>query len=178
MKRLALTFILCLFVVSPLACGGRGSTRMYEGSTTQDAINEVKKKAGGNIKPMSLRVYPDRAEITVQDPNSPEKAIRYEYREGAVTDPKPVTILGGGKVEDSLFDLAEVDLAAIPDMAKTAKERINIAGAEIESMSLSHSMVRTEANAPPKWTIMAKSGEKRGAAVADLKGSITYVNVE
>lgn len=178
MKRLALTFILCLASVSLLACGGRGPTNMYEGTTAQDAINQVKKKAGDNIKPMSLRIYPDRAEITVQDPNSPEKAIRYEYREGAVTDPKPVTILGGGKVEDSLFDLADVDLAAIPNMAKTAKERINISGAEIESMSLSHSMVRMEADAPPKWTIMVKSGDKKGAAVADLKGNITFVNVE
>lgn len=178
MKRLALTFILCLVSVSLLACGGRGSSNMYEGSTTQDAINEVKKKAGGDIKPMSLRIYPDRAEVTIQDPNNPEKAIRYEYREGAVTEPRPVTLLGGGKVEDNLFNLADADLAAIPNMAKTAKERLNIAGAEIESMSLSYPMVSMEANPQPKWTIMVKGGDKKGSAVADMKGNITFVNVE
>ena len=54
----------------------------------------------------------------VQDPKKPENVDGYTYKDGSLESPVPVKIIGNGKIEDNVFRLSEVNLAALPKLTE------------------------------------------------------------
>src|SRR5262249_55049837 len=87
----------------------------------------------GKRKILAFSVSAGSAEIRVQDPAKPENVDGYEYdaSEGKVKGPTPVVLMGSGKLEDSLFDLDQVAIDHIPELAKAALQKLPLEGGKI-----------------------------------------------
>jgi len=99
---------------------------LYSEEPFAAALAEIKKQVPGPIHALSLLVYPDHLVLQAQDPTSPETALQYVFRDGAVSNPVPVKLLGTGKLSDNVFPLDAAKVDAIPRLAREAKTRANI----------------------------------------------------
>ena len=64
---------------------------------------------GAPTKMMRVVLYPGYAFATAQDPANPLHVDEYEYRDGFVGLPSPVTLVGDGDLESNLFATTDVD---------------------------------------------------------------------
>lgn len=62
---------------------------------------------------MQIILYPDYAFASAQDANTPAHVDEYPWRDGVVGASSPVTLVGAGDLEASLFSAADVDWAFI-----------------------------------------------------------------
>jgi len=142
---LSLTALLCL-IVAGLGCnladrlraGNSGSSsdrpstdrptlgtsksgkRMYEDADAlADFVADLKNTLGtDDPKALDLLVYDSYIMVKVQDPKKPENIDGYTYKDGSLGSPVPVKIMGNGKIEDNVFPLSEVNLAALPKLTE------------------------------------------------------------
>ena len=149
---------LCLLAFVVMACKlsslTGAKTNMFEGSNAADGAAKVKTKLGvGNVKVSRMEIHEDKLEIVVQDPNKPKNFDKYTYAGGVVKGPEPVEALVLGNQEftadkSRLFDIGEINLAAVPDTCKKAAERAEIEQGKCEIISVdweSASNTRTKA---------------------------------
>jgi hypothetical protein len=145
-KRSSAIAALCLLATLGVACKLSSLTgakmNIFEGTNAQDGAAKIKAKVGGDaLKVSRMEIHEDRLEIVVQDPNKPKNFDKYTYERGAVKGPEPVEALVLGNQEftadkSRLFDLSEVDLAAIPSTCQKAAERAQIEQGKCEIISV------------------------------------------
>ena len=58
---------------------------------------------------LSAAIYPDYAFVQAQDADAPTHVDQYDYRDGFVSDPAPVQLIGDGDLEAALFSITDVD---------------------------------------------------------------------
>ena len=143
-----------------------------EGAAVKVA-EKIAAKVGGEVKAMRVEIERHKLSIRAQDSGDKTKVKHWEYREGALAEPRPVVLLGKGKLDEHLFPLSSVAFAAVPAMVREAGEKL---GKPITSMFLSIGMFRRTANDPPTWMLLPEGGTKDGWVGADLSGKITSVN--
>ena len=149
---------LCLIAFVGLACKLSSLTgakmNMFEGANAQDGAAKIKTKMASDTPKVSrMEIHEDRLEITVQDPNKPKNFDKYTYEKGAVKGPEPVEAFVLGNQEftadkSRLFDLSEINLAAVPETCRKAAERAQIEQGKCETISVdweSASNTRTKA---------------------------------
>ena len=149
---------LCLLAFVVVACKlsslPGAKTNMFEGSNAADGAAKIKTKVGAdNVKVSRMEIHEDKLEIVVQDPNKPKNFDKYTYQGGVVKGPEPVEALVLGNQEftadkSRLFELSEVNLAAVPDTCKKAAERAEIEQGKCDIISVdweSASNTRTKA---------------------------------
>jgi len=104
----------------------------------QDFLSQLKEKLGtDDPNVLDLLVYDQYAMIKVQDPKKPENIDGYTYRDGKLSDPAPVKIMGSGKIEDNVFRLSEVNLAALPKLTEEIREKLkDVEGGSIVGYSI------------------------------------------
>jgi len=149
---------LCLIALVGFACKLSSLTgtkmNMFEGANAQDGAAKIKSKIGVDTPKVSrMEIHEDRLEITIQDPNKPKNFDKYTYEKGAVKGPEPVEALVLGNQEftadkSRLFDLSEINLAAVPETCRKAAERAQIEQGKCDSISIdweSASNTRTQA---------------------------------
>ncbi|HEX4340221.1 MAG TPA: hypothetical protein VH062_30140 [Polyangiaceae bacterium] len=105
---------------------GADGGSLYNEAAFSRAMAELKKHAPSPVEALSLLVYPDHAVLQARDPAAPKTVVQYVYRGGTVAPPVLVKLLGTGKLDDNLFPLESVKLAALPKLAKDAKAKANI----------------------------------------------------
>ena len=93
---------------------------MYENAEAlADFVADLKSTLGtDDPKVLDLLVYDSYIMVKVQDPKKPENIDGYTYKEGSLGSPAPVKIMGNGKIEDNVFPLSEVNLAALPKLTE------------------------------------------------------------
>ena len=77
-----------------------------------------------NPKLLKLSFYNDYAMAQVQNPNKPENVDSYDWRNGKLSAPNPVKIIGSGKISDNVFPLKDVNLAGLPDLTKQVLDKL------------------------------------------------------
>ncbi len=99
---------------------------MFENtSDIQDFIAQLTKAVGSdNPNILKLTVYESYASAEVQDPSKPENIDGYSYREGKLSPPSPVKIIGSGKISDNIFPLKDVNLDGLPELTKEVLEKL------------------------------------------------------
>jgi len=98
----------------------KSGKRMYEDADAlADFVSELKGALGtDDPKLLDLLVYDSYIMVKVQDPRKPENIDGYTYKEGSLGSPVPVKIMGNGKIEDNVFPISEVNLAALPKLTE------------------------------------------------------------
>lgn len=156
--------VFCLLALLVLGCkmaslpGAKLS--MFEGTTAADGAAKIAQKLGvADPRVKYIEIHEDRMEITVQDPAKPKNFDSYTYEKGVVTGPKPVEALVLGNQEftadkSKLFNLSEVNLAAVPATCKQAAERAQVEDGKPELISIDWqvaAMRLTKAEKQRRW---------------------------
>lgn len=120
-----------------LAALARRPGSLFEGRAAVGALGQLGRAAGGpQVRCLEVTVYGDRAELQFQRPGDPANADAYRYEGGLVSGPLPVKLVGGGRLEDNLFPLAEVELEALPGLFAEALRRAGLEGGRVESLRI------------------------------------------
>ena len=114
---------------SPSPAGTKKSAdgqKLYESAGQLDEFTKALAAAVGTDNPNVLKIalYDSYGMIEVQDPSKPENIDGYSWRDGKLSPPNPVKIIGGGKITDNVFPLREVNIAGLPDLTKEIAEKL------------------------------------------------------
>jgi hypothetical protein len=91
----------------------------------QDFISQLTAAVGSeNPNILKLSFYDSYAMAEVQDSKKPDNIDGYNYRNGKLSQPTPVKIMGDGKISDSVFPLKDVNLDGIPALTKEIMEKL------------------------------------------------------
>lgn len=100
--------------------------KLYESQAQINEFLNAVTSAVGNDNPnlLDVKLYDSYAMVQVQDPTKPENIDGYTWRDGKLSEPAPVKIIGGGKIEDNVFPLKDVNFAGLPDLTKEILEKL------------------------------------------------------
>jgi len=96
---------------------------LHDASALRRALELTTDPLPKPIRALSLRVYPDRVLLQVQDQNQPATVQQFRFKDGAVQGPVAVALSGPGELKDNLFPLRYADLEVIPRLALQAERR-------------------------------------------------------
>jgi hypothetical protein len=139
-----------------------------------DALSEfepkIAEKIGGEVRALDLSIYENNLKIQVQDPKKKENVDSYDYKNGVIAEPVPVRLMGGGSLEQNLFNLKEVNLAKIPELIDEAREKSK----DLEGAKVTHVVVKKDLPFSNKVKIRVYlSGTRKSAwLVADASGKV------
>jgi hypothetical protein len=141
---------------------------LYDEKQFGRAIAELKKRIPGPVQALSLLVYPTYIVLQAQDPAATTNVSQYVYREGAVSEPVPVKLLGTGKLDDNLFLLDTAKLDAIPRLAKRAQIKANIPEGSVARVLLKRNLPETT---DIEFRVFVTSQRRDAVFVADEGGN-------
>lgn len=100
--------------------------KLFENSEgLHDFVNQLTAAVGSdNPKVMKLTFYDSYAMTEVQDPSKPDNIDGYTYRDGKLSKPSPVKILGNGKISDNVFPLKDVNIDGLPALTKEIMDKL------------------------------------------------------
>jgi hypothetical protein len=148
---------------------GADGGSLYTEAAFSRAMAELKKHAPSPIEALSLLVYPDHAVLQARDPAAPKTVVQYVYRGGTVATPVPVKLLGAGKLEDNLFPLESVKLAAVPKLTREAKAKANIPEGVVARVLLKRNLPDS---ADVKFRVFVTSQRRDATVDADSTGRL------
>lgn len=99
---------------------------LYSEGPFERALGEVRKQVPPPIEALSLLVYSERLVLQARDPAARNNVLQYVYRNGRVSDPVAVKLIGTGKLDDNLFPLDAAKVGAIPKLVREAQSKANI----------------------------------------------------
>jgi hypothetical protein len=172
------SFWLTVFICFSVSIGCRlfSKTNMFEGTAATDAVGAFQKKIGGPIKALSVEIEREGMTLKAQDPKNPQNVDEYKYVKGFVTGPTPVRLnLLEKNVDQTLFNLDEIDLGATAKVATGALERAQIEGGKIKRMTIERALsiaTGMTKSGTVRWTIEIEGTRENASAVADGKGNI------
>ena len=149
---------------------GTDGASLYTDAAFSRAMAELKKHAPSPIDALSLLVYPDHAVLQARDPAAPKTVVQYVYRGGIVAPPVPVKLLGTGKLEDNLFPLDSVKLAALPKLTRDAKAKANMPEGVVARVLLKRNLPDS---ADVKFRVFVTSQRRDATLDADPSGRLT-----
>jgi hypothetical protein len=149
--------------------GPEATGSLYGESQYTKAIAEIRRRVPSPIQALSLLVYPDHAVLQAQDPAAPKNVLQYVYRGGAVSPPVPVKLLGTGKLQDNLFLLESVKIAALPRLVREAKAKANIPEGLVARVLLKRDLPET---VDIRFRIFVTSQRRDASFQADETGRI------
>lgn len=100
--------------------------RLFEDAGEIRTFVEALTAAVGSDNPniLKMSLYDQYAMVEVQDPKKPENIDGYTWRDGKLSPPNPVKIIGNGKIEDNVFALKDVNLDGLPDLTKEVMNKL------------------------------------------------------
>lgn len=100
--------------------------KLYESQDQlRDFVTALTAAVGAdNPNVLKLSFYDSYAMAEVQDPSKPENIDGYTWRDGKLSPPNPVKIIGNGKIADNVFPLKDVNIAGLPDLTKEIGEKL------------------------------------------------------
>jgi hypothetical protein len=176
--RTAWSFWLAVGICLSVAIGCRlfSKSNMFEGTAATDAAAAFQKKVGGPIKALSVEIEKDTMTLKAQDPKNPQNVDEYKYVKGFVTGPTPVRLNVMEKnIDQTLFSLDDIDLAATARVATAALERAKIEGGKVKKMTIERALsiaTGMTKSGNVRWTIEIEGARESASAVADGKGNI------
>ena len=111
---------------SPPAKKTANGEKLFESNAgLQDFVTQLTAAVGSdNPNVLKLSFYDAYAMVEVQDPKKPENIDGYTYRDGKLSPPNPVKIMGNGKISDNVFPLKDVNLDGLPALTKEIMDKI------------------------------------------------------
>jgi hypothetical protein len=140
-----------------------------------------------------FRIDVDGGDFTLQmqDPAAPHhidawsryhQTIRNIVSWEGTSGPSPVSpTLINPKLEENLFNLADVDFAAYPRLAQAAVERAGLQDrARVVKVNIQRRifLIPSPSNGDVRWTLQVSSGREQASIFANAKGAITGGNFD
>ncbi|MBX3300082.1 MAG: hypothetical protein KF736_11535 [Acidobacteria bacterium] len=102
------------------------SGRLYEDPVgIDDFLSQLYKAAGSeDLNVLKLSFYDSYAIVELQDPAKPENVDSYTYRDGKLSQPNPVKLIGGGKLSDNIYPIKDVNLKGLPALTKEVMSKL------------------------------------------------------
>ena len=162
----------------PTIGSNKSGKRLYEDEAAlDDFVADLKSKLGTeDPKVLDLLVYDSYIMIKVQDPSKPENVDGYTYKDGSLGSSVPVKIIGNGKIEDNVFALSEVNLAALPKLTEEIMSKLkDIEGGSMVGYSIDRGLpFDKNIGISP----LVNSSRKSISADADKNGKLTKWEVK
>jgi hypothetical protein len=183
-SRVQFGIVCCLFLSVVLACrlGGLSSKgNLFEGNAVPEVVDQLKKKVGGPVKAISLHIEEDEMTLEAQDPKNPQHVDAYKYEKGTITGPTPVNLtkLIDSKIDNNVFNLDEVNIAAVPALVSAAISQTGLEGGKVTSMHLGRGFVVGKSDigmGAPQWNIHVGGPRGDATVYANIKGEIIKIN--
>lgn len=118
-----------------------GSSREMSGPSlfSNDALKPALRSLLSKVDGRALRLEIHARELVLQaeDVKASGTVLEYHYREGKLGEAEHASLRGKGELKDNLFDLAQVKLTALPELAAEAIRRV-----DAEEGHVDHVLVR------------------------------------
>ena len=183
---------LCLILstLSLSSCSQKAKQSLFEGTSSQEAVAKLSEKLKAPVRVLKIEIQPETLSIQVQDPAAPTQVNEYTYRKltglpamilPTVSGPKAVRLnLINPNLEENLFDLGEVNFAAVPETVREAARRVALDGG---GTARTIQIQRRVGILPPssgdiQWDISVAGPRESASAYADAQGRIRRLNLD
>jgi hypothetical protein len=148
---------------------------LFSGNGARDMIAEVATARGADpLRILRSVIYPTYSFTQVQDPSITENVDEFGWRDGLLSDPAPVRLVGGGDLEAHLFSDSEVRWKVIPALIDGALDVTEIADGEVTHVIVERNLPFTD---QVVIRVYVNSPRKSGFIEADAQGNVIRVNV-
>jgi hypothetical protein len=157
-----------------------------EGKGIADAVARMTGKMKTPVRVLNIEIKPATVTLQVQDAAAPTHIDEYSYGRlpgalallGAeVSGPKPVRLsLINPRLEENLFNLAEVNLVAAPETIRDALQRVQVEGGLVDGITIRRQVLLNQSG-PVQWEISIRSPRESAHAYADAQGKIRNVDL-
>ena len=182
--RISFTIALaCTLYLAPIphhaAAGEPGS--LFEGNGAAEAVTKLATRLKTPVRVYEIEITAKSIVLEVQDPAAPTHINEYLYvgRSGAetISGPTPVKLsLINPRLEENLFDLTEVNFAAVPETIAEALRRAKVEGGAIEEITIRRQVLLNDSG-PVQWEMSVRSPRESALAYADAKGKIRRLDL-
>ncbi len=185
-------------ILGPLALGlvflSRDKIKAVDpmlGNETVIAISMIEQKAGHPLRAVDLTISNEELRVEIQNGTTPEVTDSWSYAHWRglqglldwhyVTGPTPVnTASDDTPVSRRVFEMKDVDLAAVPRIAAAAIDRVKLQeAATVNNMSLTRprTMGLQARIGTVRWRIDVGSAHESASAFADAAGKVYGVDL-
>ena len=192
----------CLVAALVLVSGcriGAADRPFFESEQAQHALDVLKEKIGHPVRALDVEITRDSFSIEAQDPAQPTHIDKWTYARDrlsmrdfylgdwyinweSTSGPTPVELnLINPKLEENLFDLAEVDFTAMTRLSQAAIKRAALEDPDgIANMRIARQLILIPRarSGDVAWTVEVRSPRERASIIADAKGNIRRVNLD
>ncbi|HKO07603.1 MAG TPA: hypothetical protein VJ487_07800 [Alphaproteobacteria bacterium] len=192
----------CLVAALALVGGcriGAADPPFFETDQAQHALDVLKGKIDHPIRALDVEISRDSFSIEVQDPVLPTHIDKWTYSRDRLamrdfhlgdwyinwentSGPTPVELnLINPRLEENLFDLGDVDFAAMTRLSQAAIKRAALEDpGAIDKMQIARQLILipTARSGDVAWTVEVRSPRERASMIADAKGNIRRVNLD
>jgi len=183
-------FLTALFAAAVLVgCTSKQPPTLFEATMAKDVVNKIAAKLPRPIRVLEVKITPDSLLIQVQDPSAPGQVNEYSYTQTSrlgmfrtvFKGPDPVRLsLVNPKLEQNLFDLEEINVAAVPETVRAAvRETALEGGGGVNTIEIKRgfALFPVPRSTEIKWTISVGGSRESAIAYADPLGHITHLDL-
>src|SRR5438045_1379058 len=177
--------IVCALLLA--ACTKKPSPTLFESNAATAAGQEIAAKLPRPVRVLQIEITPYSLSMQVQDPTAPSHVDEYRSQAGifsnrrSVSGPKAVQPqLINPKLEENLFNLGDVNLAAVPGAVEEAiKQTALEGGGAVERIEIKRSVgiFPVPENGDVQWTISVHSPRETASAYADAQGHVNRLDL-
>lgn len=131
------------------------------------ALGELRAKAGGKL--LRLEIRPTEVVMQAEDPSTPGAVLELRYRDGKVSEPEQATLRGKGQLADNLFDVSELKLDAVPELAREAVRRVDADNGAVELVLVRRALPESD---DVRIRVYVASPRQSGYVDADRTGQL------
>ena len=104
----------------------KSTEKLYESEAQLNEFVTALTEAVGSDNPnlLKLSFYESYAMAEVQDPKKAENIDGYTWRDGKLSPPNPVKIMGNGKISDNVFPLKDVNINGLANLTKEVMDKL------------------------------------------------------
>jgi hypothetical protein len=131
------------------------------------ALSQLRAKAPGKL--LRLEIRPNQLLMQAEDQGAPGTVVELRYRDGKVSAPEQATVVGKGRLADNLFELSDVKLEAIPELAQKAVRRVDPENGAVELVLVRRALPESD---DVRLRVYVDSPRQSGYIDADRTGQV------
>jgi hypothetical protein len=183
---------LCLTLGSLFLLSGslQAAESLFDGTSSKEAVAKLSEKLKSPVRVLKIEIQHETLSIQVQDPAARTQVNEYTYRKlsgltamivPTVSGPKPVRLsLINPNLEENLFDLGEVNFAAVAETIREAERRVALdGGGKARTIQIQRRVgILPPSSGEIEWDISVAGPRESASAYADAQGHIRRVNLD
>jgi succinyl-diaminopimelate desuccinylase len=107
------------------AVAGKEEPSLLERARLAPVLAQLTRRFEPKTRVLEIEIDARRCLIQAEDPAQKGRLLEYEYKQGAFGEPRLVELRGTGDLDENLFTLDSVRLAALPDLLGAAVEKVD-----------------------------------------------------